>query len=78
MRAEPAREGPRGLSLADTRTFACSRGFVVWPAGGTGFRKQARQQDVICFSSAEEALPAPFPEGKCSENDSAWEWLALQ
>ena len=28
MRAEPAREGPRGLSLADTRTFACSRGFA--------------------------------------------------
>ena len=28
VRAEPAREGPRGLSLADTRTFACSRGFA--------------------------------------------------
>lgn len=27
------------------------------------FQKQARQQDVICFSSAEEALPSPFPEG---------------
>ncbi|KAM9675923.1 uncharacterized protein ACBT57_005564 [Dama dama] len=39
-----------------------------WPAGGTGFRKQARQQDVICFSSSEEALPSPFPEEKTSSN----------
>ncbi|XP_070336261.1 translation initiation factor IF-2 [Odocoileus virginianus] len=39
-----------------------------WPAGGTGFRRQARQQDVICFSSSEEALPSPFPEEKTSFN----------
>lgn len=78
-RSEPC--PPRGFAVGRLRVGAA-------PAGSrarsgrlsrvAGFRSRQQEQDVNCFSSAEkEALPPP-PDGKCSEKDSAWEWLALQ
>ncbi|OWK01105.1 hypothetical protein Celaphus_00018324, partial [Cervus elaphus hippelaphus] len=66
--ARAAASAPRPLGVrtwwqrVGAEGFYCSAGKgQIFAAEGCEFRKQARQQDVICFSSSEEAFPSPFP-----------------
>lgn len=45
----------------------------LWPDPCSRFQKQAREQDVNCFSSAEKEARFPLAAtAKCSEKASAW------
>lgn len=67
--------GPEALS----RSSPCGLGGASSsPDPRSEFQKQAREQDVNCFSPAvTEALP-PLPAATNVLRKTAWEWLALQ